>query len=372
MPIRILVVDDSGFFCQQLTSILNNDADMKVVGIASNGQEAIQKAKTLKPDVITMDVEMPVMDGITAVKQIMDIYPVPILMLSSLTYEGAKLTLDALAAGAVDFQLKSYESLSAANSASARSLREKVKAVAASRIPRRVTDKDTNSRGPASLPSLKRASAEDLQRAVGKSPEVDSKIIQRRRGSYKVLVIGSSTGGPVIVQKILSGLPANFPIPIVVIQHMPSTFTGAFATRLNGICQLSVEEAEDNSRLLPGMALIAPGGKQIYFEKNGTRAVTRVKPEDPRVNYQPCIDISFASAAKIFNSSVLALVLTGMGADGKDGAKLLKQNNSQVWAQNESSCVVYGMPMAVVNAGLADKVLDADEFTSEIIKEITV
>ncbi len=358
MPIRILVVDDSGFFCQQLTSILNNDTDMKVVGIASNGQDAIEKVKTLSPDVVTMDVEMPVMDGITAVKHIMDEFPVPVLMLSSLTYEGAKLTLDALAAGAVDFQLKSYESLSAANSASARSLREKVKAVAAARIPGRKISGLVSIRQP-SRPTVETGLVNVARRST------------QRHGNYKVLIIGSSTGGPVVVQKILSGLPATFPLPIIVIQHMPSSFTGAFASRLNGICQLSVLEAEDNSPLLPGTALIAPGGKQIYFEKNGSQAITRIKPEDPRVNYQPCIDISFASAAKTFNSSVLALVLTGMGADGKDGAKLLKQKNSQVWAQNESSCVVYGMPMAVVNAGLADKVLDADEFTSQIIKEIT-
>ncbi|HFB64265.1 MAG TPA: chemotaxis response regulator protein-glutamate methylesterase [Aeromonadales bacterium] len=358
MPIRILVVDDSGFFCQQLTSILNNDTDMKVVGIASNGQDAIEKVKTLSPDVVTMDVEMPVMDGITAVKHIMDEFPVPVLMLSSLTYEGAKLTLDALAAGAVDFQLKSYESLSAANSASARSLREKVKAVAAARIPGRKISGLVSIRQP-SRPTVEPGLVNVARRST------------QRHSNYKVLLIGSSTGGPVVVQKILSGLPATFPLPIIVIQHMPSSFTGAFASRLNGICQLSVLEAEDNSPLLPGTALIAPGGKQIYFEKNGSQAITRIKPEDPRVNYQPCIDISFASAAKTFNSSVLALVLTGMGADGKDGAKLLKQKNSQVWAQNESSCVVYGMPMAVVNAGLADKVLDADEFTSQIIKEIT-
>jgi len=272
MPIRILVVDDSGFFCQQLTTILNDDAEMKVVGTASNGKEAILKVKALKPDVVTMDVEMPVMDGITAVKQIMQEYPVPVLMLSSLTYEGARLTLDALAAGAIDFQLKSYESLSAANSRTAASLREKVKAVAAVRIPRRTNSASTlaikKSRPESHLPGRHRS---DDSVRMASSTTVAQDNLNRNQHKYKVLIIGSSTGGPVVVQQILTGLPANFPVPIVVIQHMPSTFTGAFASRLNGLCQISVREAEDNMTLTPGTAFIAPGGKQIYFETKGSQ-----------------------------------------------------------------------------------------------------
>ncbi len=394
MPIRILVVDDSGFFCQQLTSILTQDAEMKVVGIASNGEQALEKVKALKPDVVTMDVEMPVMDGITAVRRIMAEQPLPILMLSSLTYDGARLTLDALAAGAVDFQLKSYESLAATHSISAQQLRAKVKAVASSRlainnhccaVPKlnsldrslkneSATETDceptTGNNGVGYHHSTHFTAGTDRQNLFKTLNTHSDPATVRRANHYRVLIIGSSTGGSVVVEKILTALPADFPVPIIAIQHMPAKFTGAFASRLNRVCQLTVLEAEDHSRLSTGSVLVAPGGKQIYFEKNLPQAVIRIKAEDPRVNYQPCIDISFASAAKTFDSGVLALVLTGMGADGRDGAKLLKQKKSQVWAQDESSCVVYGMPGAVVNAGLADKILGADEFSSHIIREI--
>jgi len=348
MPIKILVVDDSSFFCQQLTQILNSDPELKVIGIASNGKEAISKARELKPDVITMDIEMPVMDGITALKEIMKTDPVPVLMISSLTYEGAKLTLDAMEAGAVDFLLKSYESLSNDSANNTQGLREKVKAVARSNKKVSVSPVTTPAKSSFIKPST----------AVSSSPK-----------KHQILILGASTGGPVVVQKILTALPPNFPVPVVVVQHMPATFTGAFASRLNGLCQLRVEEATDQATLEPGKILIAPGGKQFYFEKRPGFSVVRIRPEDSRVNYQPCVDVSFASAAKTFDGAVLALILTGMGADGKEGARLLKQKNASIWAQDEASCVVYGMPMAVVNEGLADKILDMDDFAMHLQRE---
>lgn len=363
--IKVLVVDDSSFFCQQLRQIIDSDPEMKVIGIAGNGKDAIEKVKSLKPDVVTMDVEMPVMDGITAVKIMMKEAPIPVLMLSSLTYEGAKLTLDALAAGATDFLLKSYESLSASQSGSSKQLIEKLKAIANANV------SNAKSRPVANKPIPKPAIKPQTPVTRPSYSATSSGSVSGTK-KRKLLVIGSSTGGPVVVQKILSNLPRNFPIPIVIVQHMPSTFTGAFASRLNGLCQIEVKEATDRMTLSPGTALIAPGGKQIYFEKMGSSAYVRVKPEDPRVKYQPCVDISFASAAKNFSSSVLAIVLTGMGSDGRDGAKLLKQQNAPIWVQDEQSCVVYGMPMAVVNAGLADKVLNADDFANAILKEIRV
>jgi len=354
MPIKVLVVDDSSFFCQQLAQILNSDDDLKVVGIANNGKDAIEKARQLNPDVITMDIEMPVMDGITALKHIMQTNPVPVLMISSLTYEGAKLTLDALDAGAVDFLLKSYESLSDKSSTGTLGLREKVKAVAKKNRAATIITK----------PSIPAAA----NLATAKTPpQITS---SREIKKYQIMIIGASTGGPVAIQKILTSLPADFPIPIVVVQHMPATFTGAFSNRLNGICQLKVEEATDNAVLEPGKTLIAPGGKQFYFEKRAGLPIVRIRDQDSRVKFQPCIDISFASAAKTFNGDVLAMVLTGMGSDGCDGAKLLKQKNATIWAQDENSCVVYGMPMAVVNAGLADKIISLEEFTPHIQREL--
>ena len=358
--IKVLVVDDSSFFCQQLKQIIDSEPDMKVIGIAGNGKDAIDKVKSLKPDVVTMDVEMPVMDGITAVKILMQESPLPVLMLSSLTYEGARLTLDALSAGATDFLLKSYESLSATKSGNSKLLIEKIKGIARANV--------ASGKSVASSPIHSHKPIPKVEKQT-KIPTPE--VVSRSKKNKKLLIVGSSTGGPVVVQKILSNLPRNFPLPVVVVQHMPATFTGAFASRLNGLCQIEVKEATDRMPLCSGTAFIAPGGKQIYFEKEGATSIVRIKPEDPRVSYQPCVDITFASAAKIFSSSVLALVLTGMGSDGKEGAKLLKQQQSQVWAQDEASCVVYGMPMAVVNAGLADKVLNADEFVVNIIKEIS-
>ncbi len=388
MLIRILVVDDSSFFCQQLTQILNSDPSLKVVGIASNGREAIEKVSKIKPDIVTMDVEMPVMDGITAVKHIMSSTPVPILMLSSLTYEGAKLTLDALDAGAIDFHLKSYESLSATNTDSVKKLIEKVKTVAKSRpsserLPSSRSVSPTKEKQPVPTTGTgqqppptgrlsPQTSAQPYSTPTGHPPK---RVVTRpsvgSRKKYKMLLIGASTGGPVAVQKVLNHLPANFPIPILVIQHMPATFTGAFAARLNSLCKLKVAEAADGAKLQRGSALIAPGGKQIYFDVNSNQVQVRIRNADPRVNYQPCVDVTFASAAKSFSGDVLALVLTGMGADGKEGAKLLKQQGARVWAQNEETCVVYGMPMAIVNAGLADKVLGVDEFHDAIMREVT-
>ncbi len=356
MSIKVLIVDDSSFFCQQLTQILNADPGLKVVGIANNGKDAIEKARQLKPDVITMDIEMPVMDGITALKQIMASDPVPVLMISSLTYEGAKLTLDALSAGAVDFLLKSYESLSDNNPASTTGLREKVKAVARSSM------KATGVVHKANPPLSIRQPAASTIAAVGAARS-------RVQAEFKILVIGASTGGPVAVQKILTSLPANFPVPVVIVQHMPATFTGAFANRLNGLCQIKVEEAIDEMHLEPGKAFIAPGGKQCFFETRIGHNVIRIRDEDPRVIFQPSVDVSFASAAKTFGAKVLAIVLTGMGSDGSKGASLLKQKGAHIWAQDEQSCVVYGMPMAVVNAGLADKVLGLNDFSMKLQRE---
>ncbi len=365
MPIKVLVVDDSSFFCQQLTQILNADPELKVIGVANTGKDAIEKSRLLKPDVITMDIEMPVMDGITALKHIMKSAPVPVLMISSLTYEGAKLTLDALDAGAVDFLLKSYESLSDDSSSSTHGLREKVKAVA------RKNSFKSAAKPIATPPKTSPfGRAQDTASTPTRAPTLSTRRVDNSAAKkHKLLIIGASTGGPVAVQKIITSLPANFPVPVVVVQHMPATFTGAFANRLNGLCQVKVEEAADQAVLEAGKVLIAPGGKQFYFEKRAAGSIVRIRPEDSRVSFQPCVDISFASAAKTFNGEVLALILTGMGSDGCDGAKLLKQKNASVWAQDEASCVVYGMPMAVVNAGLADKVLALEEFSLQLKQE---
>jgi two-component system chemotaxis response regulator CheB len=186
-----------------------------------------------------------------------------------------------------------------------------------------------------------------------------------KRKAYKLVAIGTSTGGPVALQRVLTQLPANFPAPIVLIQHMPAAFTKAFAERLDKLCRISVKEAEDGDILRPGLALLAPGGKQMMIDGRGA---VKILPGDERLNYKPCVDITFGSAAKSYGDKVLAVVLTGMGADGREGARLLKQGGSSIWAQDEASCVIYGMPMAIVKAELADAVYSLDDIGRHIVE----
>ena len=193
---------------------------------------------------------------------------------------------------------------------------------------------------------------------------------KRSGKSYQLVAIGTSTGGPVALQNVLTKLPGDFPHPILLIQHMPATFTAAFAARLNGLCQIVVKEAEDGDVLRPGHAYLAPGGKQMLLEGRGPGARLRIIEGNDKVNYKPCVDITFASAAKIYGDKVLAIVLTGMGADGRDGARLLKDQGATIWAQDEASCVVYGMPQAVAKAGIASESLPLDRVAQRILVEL--
>lgn len=359
--IKVLVVDDSGFFRRRVAEILGADPQIQVVGTATNGQEAVEQTLALHPDVITMDYEMPVMDGITAVRQIMQRQPTPVLMFSSLTYEGARVSLDALDAGAADYLPKNFEDISRHPEKVRQLLCERVHALARS-------NRRSLGLGAAAAPVASAAPAPAARqplapRAAATAPApAPAEPVRRsaapRKRSYKLVAIGTSTGGPVALQKILTRLPASFPAPILLIQHMPGTFTTAFAERLDKLCQISVREAVDGDMLRPGVALLAPGGKQMMIDARGT---VRILPGDERLNYKPSVDVTFGSAARALQDKVLAIVLTGMGADGREGARMLKQAGSTVWAQDEASCVIYGMPMAVVKANLADGVYDLDE-----------
>ncbi len=397
MTVKVLVVDDSGFFRRRLTEILSSDGNIEVVGTAANGQEAIEQTLALRPDVITMDYEMPVMDGITAVKQIMQRSPTPVLMFSSLTHEGARVTLDALDAGALDYLPKNFEDISRNPQKVRQMLCDKVHVLAKSN--RRVLARSsvlasaatlaktsTAASIPAVQPSARPRTTLSSTPAVAPTPTVArttrtapiarpllqnagdtvlASTVSPPRKAYRLVAIGTSTGGPVALQKVLTQLPADFPAPIVMIQHMPATFTKAFAERLNKLCRIDVKEAEEGDMLRPGLALLAPGGKQMMIDARG---FVRILPGDERLNYKPSVDVTFGSAAKVFNDKVLAVVLTGMGSDGREGARMLKQAGSQVWAQDEASCVIYGMPMAVVKAGLADFVYSLDSVSGFLIE----
>lgn len=362
MPVKVLVVDDSGFFRRRLNEILSSDPNIQVVGTASNGREAIEQAQALKPDVITMDYEMPMMDGITAVRNIMQRSPTPVLMFSSLTHEGARVTLDALDAGAVDYLPKNFEDISRNPQKVKSLLCEKIHTIA--RANRRFSSfssaATTPTPAPGPSPTPARSAAPSAAHAA---PAHAPASPAPKRKAYKLVAIGTSTGGPVALQRVLTQLPANFSAPILLIQHMPAAFTKAFAERLDKLCRISVKEAEDGDHLRPGLALLAPGGKQMMVDARG---VVKILPGDERLNYKPCVDVTFGSAARSYADKVLAVVLTGMGADGREGARMLKQSGSQVWAQDEASCVIYGMPMAIVKANLADAVYSLDDIGRHI------
>ena len=373
MAVKVLVVDDSGFVRRRVSEILSADVNIQVVGTATNGKEAIDQALALKPDVITMDYEMPMMDGITAVRHIMQRCPTPVLMFSSLTHEGARVTLDALDAGAVDFLPKNFEDISRNPEKVKQLLCEKILSI--SRSNRRVSSYSAPApvAAPAQAPTpastigygssapVRQAPAPIPTRAPAHTPSSPAP----KRKAYKLVAIGTSTGGPVALQRVLTQLPANFPAPIVLVQHMPAAFTKAFAERLDKLCRIHVKEAEDGDILRPGLALLAPGGKQMMVDGRGA---VKILPGDERLNYKPCVDITFGSAAKSYGDKVLAVVLTGMGADGREGARLLKQSGSSIWAQDEASCVIYGMPMAIVKAELADAVYALDDIGRHIVE----
>ena len=344
--IRVLVVDDSAFFRKRLIEMFNKIEGVEVIGEADNGLNAVRASRSLHPDVITMDVAMPVMDGITAVKRIMIDSPTAILMLSSLTKEDATATLDALDAGAVDFLSKDFGSQPGGLEAATSVLAERIYSLAKHAYP---PPRFTAKNEPVKIPVQKRS------------------ICKER---YQLVAIGASTGGPVALQTILTSLPADFPLPILLVVHMPANFTPAFAERLNAQSRISIKEAVDGDLLQPGLALLAPGGTQMTVELQGRlRSIVRIKKADASQTYKPSVDVTFSSLANT-SKNVLAIVLTGMGSDGLEGARLLKSCGSSVWSQDEASCVVFGMPQAVQKAGLSDRVFPINQIGSALVKVI--
>ncbi len=343
--IKVLVVDDSSFFRRRITEFLSSDPNIEVIGQAVDGIEAVEKTNQMNPDVITMDIEMPRLDGISAVKKIRETKKTPILMFSSLTHDGAKATFEALDAGASDFLPKKFEEIANEQSEAIKTLCERVNSLAKNKIA-----------GTGATPTTIKIPA-----ALRQSSAASSK-------GYQLAVIGASTGGPIAVEKVLKTLPGNYSLPILLIQHMPASFTAAFAERLNKICAISVKEAEDGDQLKPGTAYIAPGGRQMCLKKSGRGNVISIEDEPVATTYKPSVDITFNSIAEAYRGRVLAIIMTGMGSDGCNGARLLREKGATVWAQDEASCVVYGMPMAVVKENLADKVLSVDEIGTSLAR----
>ncbi|HKJ21805.1 MAG TPA: chemotaxis response regulator protein-glutamate methylesterase [Gammaproteobacteria bacterium] len=353
MTVRVLVVDDSLFYRRRVTEALNAEEDIQVVGEAGNGLMALERVKELAPDVITMDINMPLMDGVTAVRRIMAERPTPILMFSSLTTQGARETLDALDAGALDFMPKQLEEVSSDRREALDQLCKRV---------RWLGKKGPHGRagGPAKVPEVP-----PVVRDRALRPEARSHAPAQAR-TVKLVLIGTSTGGPVAIQTLLSQLPGDYPVPVLIVQHMPGPFTKAFAERMNKLCSCTVKEAQGGDRLAPGTVLIAPGGKQTVLHARGDAIVVEINDSIASDIYKPSVDVTFLSAADALPGGVLAVVLTGMGADGREGACRLKARNSRIWVQDEHSSVIFGMPKAIIDAGHADQVMSIDRIAAEL------
>jgi two-component system chemotaxis response regulator CheB len=338
-PIRVLVVDDSAFVRHVLSRRLAADPDIVIVGQARDGLDALAQARALEPDVITLDVEMPRLDGLAALQRIMAECPTSVIMLSALTQRGSQITIQALMQGAVDFCPKPDAAANIQNVVAA--LTAKIKIAAGVR--------------PTSLAPTAAVTASHTL-SLGPRPF---------RPGGPVIVIGASTGGPRALRRILSDLPADLGAAVTVVQHMPAGFTGALAQRLNESSSLAVQEAVDGDRLACGLALVAPGGYHLRF--NGKRRVA--VDEAARRNFvRPSVDVAMESAAAHHGAAAIGVVLTGMGADGTDGARSIKAAGGRVVVEHESTSVVYGMPRSIVEAGLADRVAPLPEIAATLVE----
>ncbi|KAF0234254.1 MAG: hypothetical protein FD177_946 [Desulfovibrionaceae bacterium] len=356
--ISVVVVDDSAFMRKALSSMLEKDPEIKVVATARDGQEGLDLIRKHNPDVITLDIEMPRMDGLTALKHIMMEMPKPVLMVSSLTVEGAEATLKAMELGAVDFIPKQLSKVSLDIVKIELDLQAKVKQIA-----RRKFRPPILARKPC-IPS-------SSSPCPPGETEARREIVRPSGTLVRDLVaIGVSTGGPPAVQKVLSGLPKDFPAAIVIAQHMPAAFTGPFAKRLDGVCQVSVKEAETGDRLMPGHVFIAPGGKHLKLHQKVSRVEIEITTDPVEALYKPSANVLVGSAAEAVGRRALGVILTGMGSDGLEGMKVLKQKGGRALAQSDASCVVYGMPKAIVDAGLADEIVDIEEMAQAIMANL--
>ncbi|GAB4263551.1 MAG: chemotaxis response regulator protein-glutamate methylesterase [Deferrisomatales bacterium] len=334
--VRVLVVDDSAFVRRALTRAIEADPEIQVVGTARDGGEALDQVARLDPDLVTLDVEMPRMDGLEALRRIMARAPRPVVMVSNLTEAGAAATLDALELGALDYVPKTNGEHGGNLHGLSQVLVRKIKTLAR----RRVRPPET---------------------AAPPRP-----ALRRRLGPARYVVVGASTGGPPALQRLFADLPAGFGAPVVVVQHMPGAFTGAFARRLDAAGPLRVKEAEAGDLLEPGVGYLAPGGKQLQVVRCGPGLQLRITDTPSDALYRPSVDLALSSFAQAAGSDTLAVVLTGMGQDGREGVRNLKARGGWAIAQDEASCVVYGMPRAVAEAGLADAVLPAERIAAAL------
>ncbi len=343
--IKILIVDDSAFMRKLLSDLFSAEPDFTVIDTARNGVDAVEKVKRLKPDLITMDVEMPVMDGIKALEIIMKETPTPVLMISSLTRAGAEATLSALELGAVDFVAKSAGILSSITSIGNEIL-AKSRAAVHAKVSRFVE-----------RPKAQLVVKPLLQPVIGRIEE-------------RVLAIGTSTGGPRALQEVITKLPGDLPCGVVIVQHMPPGFTKSLSERLDSLSALTVKEAEHNDVVRSGLVLIAPGNYHMTIEREGNKKVVKLDQSPPIGGHRPAVDPMMESVARVYGAGAFGVILTGMGHDGAKGIKAIKQQHGYTIAEDQSTAVVFGMPKAAIELGVVDKVAPISAVAAEIVKAI--
>lgn len=360
MTIRVLVVDDSALMRKIISDILNSDPDIEVIDTARNGQMAVEKVERLRPDVVTLDHEMPVLEGLCALGYIMSECPTPVIMLTATDERGAELALNAFEYGAVDFIQKPSGTISHDIELIAEEIRAKVKAAAKAQL------KNLHF-----MEEHVKSSEKGKVHAENTLPISNtSKATPRRIMTKKILAIGTSTGGPRALEKVIPKLPRDLKAAVLVVQHMPPGFTASLAQRLNAQSELEVREAKDGDLIREGVVLIAPGDYHMEVVQKmidgKTVEVIALNKEPRELGVRPCVNVLFRTLAPIYGSNILSVIMTGMGMDGAEGVERIKNAGGKAIAEDEKSCVVYGMPKAIVDRGLADRVVPLEMIATAI------
>jgi two-component system chemotaxis response regulator CheB len=369
MPkIRVVVVDDSALVRSMLTEIINRQVDMECVGAAADPLVAREMIRNLNPDVITLDVEMPRMDGIDFLSKLMRLRPMPVVMVSTLTERGADVTLKALELGAIDFVAKPKIGVADGLRQLADDITDKVRIASKARIHRMPTPAAAPAAGAPAAPGAGHAPAQAGHAAPRPAAPVVSASLGRL-STEKIIFIGASTGGTEATKEVLITLPADSPA-VVITQHMPAGFTRNYAARLDGLCKISVAEARDGERILPGHAYIAPGGMHLSVERSGANYIARVQDGDPVNRHKPSVEVLFKSAARVVGPNAIGIMLTGMGADGAKAMREMRDAGAYCVAQDEATCVVFGMPREAIAAGAVQEVLPLGKITSHLMDHL--
>lgn len=359
--IRVIVVDDSALVRSLLSEIINRQGDMECIGTASDPLIAREMIRELNPDVITLDVEMPRMDGIDFLGRLMRLRPMPVVMISTLTERGAEVTMRALELGAVDFVAKPRVGLASGLNELASQIVDKIRVAAVAQVRR------LPAAAAASAGASTHGQSAGGSRAAPAAPAAPTLL--GRLSTEKIICIGASTGGTEAIREVLVPMPADAPA-IVITQHMPPGFTSSFAARLDSLCRISVAEARHGGRILPGHAYIAPGGRQFRIDRSGSNYVAVVEDTEPVNRHKPSVEVLFKSAARVLGPNAIGVMLTGMGADGAQAMREMKDAGSYNYVQDEASCVVFGMPRMAIQAGAAHEILPLKQITPALLTRL--